>query len=132
MFGLSILMAFFAKYKQYKMLGKLSLPTTFFFINEPLLFGIPVVLNPLFFLPLVFTTPLLGTLTYVMTKIGIVPIPHGLQLPWTMPPVFNGFLQAGIGLAIWEVLMVLASMVIYYPFFKMGDKKALAEENGEA
>ena len=49
-----------------------------------------------------------------------------------MPPVFNGLLQAGIGLAIWELLMVLASMIIYYPFFKMGDKKALAEENGEA
>ena len=132
MFGLAILMTFFAKSKQYKMLGKLSLPTTFFFINEPLLFGIPVVLNPLFFLPLMLTTPLLGTLTYFMMKIGIVPIPHGIQLPWTMPPVFNGFLQAGIGLAIWEVLMVLASMVIYYPFFKMGDKQALAEENGEA
>ena len=130
--GLAILMTFFAKSKQYKMLGKLSLPTTFFFINEPLLFGIPVVLNPLFFLPLMFTTPLLGTLTYFMMKIGVVPIPHGIQLPWTMPPVFNGFLQAGIGLAIWEVLMVLASMVIYYPFFKMGDKQALAEENGEA
>lgn len=132
MFGLAILMTFFAKSKQYKMLGKLSLPTTFFFINEPLLFGIPVVLNPLFFLPLMFTTPLLGTLTYFMMKIGIVPIPHGIQLPWTMPPVFNGFLQAGIGLAIWEVLMVLASMIIYYPFFRMGDKQALAEENGEA
>ena len=132
MFGLAILMTFFAKSKQYKMLGKLSLPTTFFFINEPLLFGIPVVLNPLFFLPLMFTTPLLGTLTYFMMKIGVVPIPHGIQLPWTMPPVFNGFLQAGIGLAIWEVLMVLASMIIYYPFFRMGDKQALAEENGEA
>ncbi len=132
MFGLAILMTFFAKSKQYKMLGKLSLPTTFFFINEPLLFGIPVVLNPLFFLPLMFTTPLLGTLTYFMMKIGIVPIPHGIQLPWTMPPVFNGFLQAGIGLAIWEVLMVIASMIIYYPFFRMGDKQALAEENGEA
>ena len=132
MFGLAILMTFFTKSKQYKMLGKLSLPTTFFFINEPLLFGIPVVLNPLFFLPLMFTTPLLGTLTYFMMKIGVVPIPHGIQLPWTMPPVFNGFLQAGIGLAIWEVLMVLASMIIYYPFFRMGDKQALAEENGEA
>ena len=132
MFGLAILMTFFAKSKQYKMLGKLSLPTTFFFINEPLLFGIPVVLNPLFFLSLMFTTPLLGTLTYFMMKIGVVPIPHGIQLPWTMPPVFNGFLQAGIGLAIWEVLMVLASMIIYYPFFRMGDKQALAEENGEA
>ena len=132
MFGLAILMCFFAKSAQYKTLGKLALPTTFFFINEPLLFGIPVVLNPMFFLPLMLTTPILGSLTYFMMKIGVVPIPHGLQLPWTMPPVFNGFLQGGIGLAIWELLMVLASIAIWYPFFKMGDKKALEEEKGNA
>lgn len=130
MFGLAILMCFFAKSKQYKMLGKLSLPTTFFFINEPLLFGIPVVLNPMFFLPLMFITPILGSLTYFVMKIGLVPIPHGLQIPWTTPPVINGFLQGGIGLAIWEVLMILASIALWYPFFKMGDKKALEEEQG--
>ena len=132
MFGLAILMCFFAKSAQYKTLGKLALPTTFFFINEPLLFGIPVVLNPMFFLPLMLTTPILGSLTYFMMKIGVVPIPHGLQLPWTMPPVFDGFLQGGIGLAIWELLMVLASIAIWYPFFKMGDMKALEEEKGNA
>ncbi len=130
MFGLAILMCFFAKSKQYKMLGKLSLPTTFFFINEPLLFGIPVVLNPMFFLPLMFITPILGSLTYFVMKIGLVPIPHGLQIPWTTPPVINGFLQGGIGLAIWELLMILASIALWYPFFKMGDKKALEEEQG--
>ncbi len=130
MFGLAILMCFFAKSKQYKMLGKLSLPTTFFFINEPLLFGIPVVLNPMFFLPLMFITPILGSLTYVVMKIGLVPIPHGLQIPWTTPPVINGFLQGGIGLAVWELLMILASIALWYPFFKMGDKKALEEEQG--
>lgn len=132
MFGLAILMCFFAKSAQYKTLGKLSLPTTFFFINEPLLFGIPIVLNPMFFLPLMFTTPLLGSLTYVVMKIGLIPIPHGLQLPWTMPPVINGFLQGGVVLALWEFLMVLASIAIWYPFFKMGDKKALEEEKGTA
>lgn len=130
MFGLAILMCFFAKSKQYKMLGKLSLPTTFFFINEPLLFGIPVVLNPMFFLPLMFITPILGSLTYFVMKIGLVPIPHGLQIPWTTPPVINGFLQGGIGLAVWELLMILASIALWYPFFKMGDKKALEEEKG--
>lgn len=130
MFGLAILMCFFAKSKQYKMLGKLSLPTTFFFINEPLLFGIPVVLNPMFFLPLMFITPILGSLTYFVMKIGLVPIPHGLQIPWTTPPVINGFLQGGIGLAVWELLMILASIALWYPFFKMGDKKALEEEQG--
>ncbi len=130
MFGLAILMVFFSKSKQYKTLGKISLPTTTFFINEPLLFGIPVVLNPMFFIPLMFITPLLATLTYFVMSIGIVPIPHGLQLPWTTPPIINGFLQGGIGLAIWELLMVIASMILWYPFFKMGDNQAYKEEQG--
>lgn len=132
MFGLAILMAFRAKSKQYKTLGRLALPTTFFFINEPLLFGIPVVLNPLFFFPLLLLTPLLGVLTYIVMKLGIVPIPHGLQIPWTTPPVIDGFLQGGWGLALWELLMVLASMLLWYPFFKIGDKKAFEEEQGIA
>ena len=130
MFGLAILMCFFAKSKQYKTLGKLSLPTTFFFINEPLLFGIPVVLNPMFFIPLMLITPILGTVTYFAMKIGICPIPHGVQIPWTTPPVINGFLQGGFGLAVWELLMVLASIVLWYPFYKMGDDMAFKEEVG--
>ncbi len=130
MFGLAILMCFFSKSQQYKTLGKLSLPTTFFFINEPLLFGIPIVLNPLFFIPLMLITPLLGVVSYFVMKIGIVPIPHGVQIPWTTPPVIDGFLQGGFGLAVWELIMVLASIVLWYPFFKLGDKKALEEEMG--
>lgn len=130
MFGLAILMCFFSKSQQYKTLGKLSLPTTFFFINEPLLFGIPIVLNPLFFIPLMLVTPILGVITYFVMKIGMVPIPHGVQIPWTTPPVIDGFLQGGFGLAVWELIMVLASIVLWYPFFKLGDKKALEEEMG--
>ena len=130
MFGLAILMCFFSKSQQYKTLGKLSLPTTFFFINEPLLFGIPIVLNPLFFIPLMLITPLLGVVSYFVMKIGLVPIPHGVQIPWTTPPVIDGFLQGGFGLAVWELIMVLASIVLWYPFFKLGDKKALEEEMG--
>lgn len=128
MFGLAIVMVIFAKSKQFKVLGKLSLPTTLFFINEPLLFGIPVVLNPLFFIPLMLTTALLGTLTYFVMSLGIIPAAAGLQIPWTTPPVLHGFLQGGYVLAIWEALMVLASAIIWYPFFKLADKKALIEE----
>lgn len=128
MFGLAILMVLFSKSKQFKILGKLSLPTTLFFINEPLLFGIPVVLNPLFFIPLMLVTPILGTITYLVMKAGILPIPHCIQLPWTTPPVLHGFLQGGWLLGGWELLMVLASMLLYYPFFKIADAKALQEE----
>lgn len=130
MFGLAILMCFFSKSQQYKTLGRLSLPTTFFFINEPLLFGIPIVLNPMFFIPLMLITPVLGVVSYFVMKIGLVPIPHGVQIPWTTPPVIDGFLQGGFGLAVWELIMVLASIVLWYPFFKLGDKKALEEEMG--
>lgn len=131
MFGLAILMVFFAKSQQMKTLGKLALPTTIFFINEPLLFGIPTVLNPLFFFPMLFLTGIQGGLTYIMMKIGVVPIARGVQIPWTTPPVIDGFLQGGIGLAIWEFLMVLMSMVLWYPFFKIQDNISLKQEQGD-
>ena len=128
MMGLAILMVLFAKSAQMKTLGKLSLPTTIFFINEPLLFGIPCVLNPLFFLPMLFLTGIQGVLTYIVMSIGIVPIPHGVQLPWTTPGIIHGFLQGGPVLAIWELLMILLSMVLWYPFFKIQDNTFVAEE----
>lgn len=132
MLGLAILMVLFAKSKQMKTLGKLSLPTTIFFINEPLLFGIPCVLNPLFFLPMLFLTGIQGVLTYFVMSIGLVPIPHGVQLPWTTPGIIHGFLQGGPVLAIWELLMILMSIALWYPFFKIQDNKCLAEEAGTA
>ncbi len=132
MMGLAILMVLFARSKQMKTLGKLSLPTTIFFINEPLLFGIPCVLNPLFFLPMLFLTTIQGALTYFVMNIGLVPIPHGIHLPWTTPGIIHGFLEGGIGLAVWEFLMILLSMVLWYPFFKIQDNKCLAEEQGQS
>jgi len=132
MMGLAILMVLFSKSQQMKTLGKLALPTTIFFINEPLLFGIPCVLNPIYFLPLLFLTSIQGTLTYFVMKIGLIPIPHGVQLPWTTPGIIHGFMQGGIMLAIWELLMILLSMVLWYPFFKISDNQALLQEQGEA
>lgn len=128
MFGLAILMVLFAKSKQFKILGKLSLPTTLFFINEPLLFGIPVVLNPLFFIPLLGITAILGTITFLAMSSGIIPAAAGLQIPWTTPPVLHGFMQGGYILAAWEGLMVFASALMWYPFFKVADRKAVLEE----
>lgn len=131
MFSLSILMTYFSKSEQYKTLGRISLPTTFFYINEPLLFGIPVIMNPLYFFPLMIATPLLGTITYFVMKIGLVPIPRGLQLPWTTPPILYGFLQGGYKLALWEIVSIVLAMLIWYPFFKRGDEDAYKKEHNE-
>lgn len=130
MFSLAILMTFFSKSEQFKTLGRLSLPTTFFFINEPLIFGIPIVLNPLFFIPLMLITPFLAILTYIVMQAGIIPIPIGAQIPWTTPPVLYGILQGSWKISCWEVFSILVAMAIYYPFFKVADKKAYEEEQG--
>lgn len=130
MFALAILMTFFSKSEQFKTLGRLSLPTTFFFINEPLMFGIPVVLNPMFFIPLMFITPILGILTYCVMSIGLVPIPSGAQIPWTTPPVLYGLLQGSWKISVWEVISICLAGIMYYPFFKIADKKAYEEEQG--
>lgn len=129
MFALSIIMAFKAKSQKFKTLGRISLPTTFFYINEPLLFGIPIVLNPLFFFPLLFITPILALLTYFVMHAGLVPIPNGMLLPWTTPPVIYGLLEGSWKLALWEVLMIFLSGVMWYPFFKIADQRELAAEN---
>ena len=129
MFSLAIIMCLFSKSKQYKTLGKLALPTTLFFINEPLLFGVPIVLNPIFFVPLVFITPTLSVLTYIVMKIGIVPIPSGAQIPWTTPPIIYGLLQGSWKIALWELVMIILSGLMWYPFFKVADKQALKNES---
>lgn len=132
MFGLAIIMTFFAKSQRMKVLGRIALPTTTFFINEPLLFGIPVVLNPLFFIPLLGITALLGTITYFAITVGIIPAAAGFQIPWTTPAVIHGFIQGGWRLAGWEALMVAASAALWYPFFKVVDNKEYAKEQAEA
>lgn len=129
MLSLSILMIIFSKSKKYKLLGRISLPTCIFYINEPLLFGVPIVMNPLFFIPLTLTTPTLSVLTYFVMKIGLIPIPNGAQVPWTTPPVIYGFLQGSWKIALWEVISIILAMLMWYPFFTIADRQAYKEEN---
>ena len=129
MFSLSIIMTFLSRSQRYKTLGKVSLPTTLFYINEPLLFGVPIILNPLFFVPLMFITPILSILTYIVMSIGLVPIPIGALLPWTTPPVIYGLLQGSWKIAVWEVVMIIAAGLMWFPFFNIADRQAYEEEN---
>jgi PTS system cellobiose-specific IIC component len=131
MFSLAILMVLFAKSKQFKILGRISLPTTFFFINEPLLFGIPVVLNVFFFLPLLLITPILSVLTYTVMSLGIIPPPNGAQIPWTTPPILYGILQGSWKIAVWEFITILLSGAMWFPFFKISDQRAYEAEQAE-
>lgn len=127
--GLVILMAFVGKSNRIKMLGRLSLPAGIFGINEPIIFGLPIVLNPIMIIPFIFTPVINTILATLATMAGIIPITSGIQLPWTTPIGFSGYLISGSFVAvILQFVLLFIDMLIYYPFLKMLDKKYLEEE----
>lgn len=126
--ALCILITFFSKSKRYKMIGRLALPASIFNISEPMMFGVPVVLNPIFVIPMLFIPVIMASVSYFVCSIGLIPIPNGVQIPWTCPPIISGFLLGGWRMAIWQVAVIVVEMAMYYPFFKYSDRKILAEE----
>ncbi|WP_207694585.1 PTS system, cellobiose-specific IIC component [Enterococcus sp. DIV0212c] len=131
--GLAIACLFFAKSSQFKTLGKLSFAPAIFNINEPLVFGIPIVLNPMMLIPFIIAPLLMCLLAYTAMATGIVPLANGVNLPWTMPPVIAGLMVSGWRGALLQIVQILLSFGLYYPFFKMEDSKAYKiEMEGEA
>lgn len=127
--GLVILMARYAKSETLRKLGKISLPLGIFFINETIIFGLPIVLNFILLLPFVFIPLFTGWLTYIFMKLNIIPFALGIEIPWTTPPIISGFIQGGYKLALWQIVILVISIILWYPFFKILDKKYLKEEN---
>ena len=130
-FGLIILLLFFAKSKQYKSLGKLAAAPSIFNINEPLIFGLPIVMNPIMMIPFIFSPIVFGGLTYLVVRLGLVPPANGINLPWTMPPVISGLFLSGWRGAVWQLVEIIISVGWYYPFFKVADKEAWLKEQGK-
>ena len=126
--GLIILMTFFAKSKQYRTLGKLSIIPDIFSIAEPAIFGTPIVLNLVLIIPFVLIPTISIFAAFFLTKVGILPILNGVQLPWSIPVVLQGFLLGGWRVALYQVVLLVFSVIAYYPFFKVLDKKAYALE----
>lgn len=131
--GLVIMMAFVAKSNRLKTLGRLSLPAGIFGINEPIIFGLPIVLNPLMAIPFILTPVVNTIIGYVATITHIIPITNGTQLPWTTPILFSGWLVTGTFMgSLVQLVQLAVDIAIYYPFFRMLDKKYLEEETTNA
>jgi cellobiose PTS system EIIC component len=126
--GLAIALIFAAS-KRYKTLGKLTIIPGLLGINEPLMFGLPMVLNTKFLIPLI-AAPLVNTiLAIVATAMGIIPKLRGIGTPMGTPVVVRGFIEGGWRVAVFQAVLVVVSFLIYYPFFKKADAAALEEEN---
>ncbi len=130
---LAFMMAFMAKSKQVKQIGRLSLVPGLFNINEPLVFGLPIILNAYMVIPYIAAPVVLVAVTYFAMSTGLFPLMTGVSIPWTMPKVLVGFLgtNANIMGALLVVINFCIAAAIYYPFFKAWDKKCVKEESGE-
>ena len=129
--GLVICMVLFAKSSHLKELGKLSIGPGLFNINEPIIFGTPIVMNPIMLIPFLLSPVIAISLAYFTMKAGIVaPLP-GIAAPWTSPPGVGGFIASGgkISTGVLQLSMVFIQMIIWYPFFKVMDKQKVDEEN---
>lgn len=126
--GLTMAMLFLAKSAQYKQLGKLAITPNLFNINEPVLFGTPIVLNPIMGVPFILVPVVNALLLYFTIYFGILP-PMGGQLPpWTVPPVLSGLIIGGWKYAVMQFVVIALGAVIYFPFFKKADAMAYADE----
>lgn len=126
--GLAVCMFLFSKSERYKTLGKIAFLPALCSISEPIVFGVPLVLNVMMLIPMILS-PLFCFLTsYLMTSIGVLPYLNGIQLSTGTPIVLAGFLAGGWRAAIWQIVLVALQAVLYFPFFRMVDKQALEEE----
>lgn len=120
---------FTAKSKRYKQMLKLSLIPNIFNINEPLIFGMPLMLNPIFFFPMVFSNVVMGLVGFFATQIFTFSYNPALaMLPWTTPFFIKNLLAGGIALLVVSLLLLLVNTLMYYPFFRIADKLAVKEE----
>lgn len=129
--GSIIAIILIAKSKQYRQMKKIAGVPYIFNVGEPTLFGVPLMMNPTYFIPLVFSNVASIVISYAAFAIGIVPIPTGLvQLPWTTPLVISGYFVTGsFAGALLQVVCLVAVTLIWLPFVKIADAEILKEEN---
>ncbi|MCT1901652.1 PTS sugar transporter subunit IIC [Oceanobacillus sojae] len=127
--ALCIMLAFMAKSQRLKMIGKASLIPSVFNINEPIVFGAPIAFNPILMIPMWINGLVGPILTWIVLKVGLVPIPHEPFQLWYLPgPILNWLVTASITGLIYFFVIFAASWVIYYPFFKIYDKQAVEQD----
>lgn len=130
--GLAILLAFRAKSEYGSKLGKAILAPSIFNINEPVIFGVPIVLNPILMIPFIFAPMVLATIAWFATKLGLVS-EVVFTAPWTLPGPIGAFMATGGDwrAAVLNIVLILVAILIYYPFFVAYDKNELAKEQGK-
>ena len=118
----------------FRKVSRVSLPTQVFQINEPIFFGFPIVLNPVFMIPYILNALILTASTYLLMHWEVISKPF-VNVPWTTPPIIGHYLVTGGDwrAAVWGVLSIVIAMLVYFPFAKVAERQRLkAEQAGTA
>ena len=120
------------KSKQLRGVGKLAAPAGIFNVNEPCIFGLPIVLNPTIAIPWILA-PMVSTLVaYLAMATGIVPLTTGVSVPWTVPVFISDILATNsIRGGLLQLVQMAIVGIIWFPFLKTWDKSILKEEAAE-
>lgn len=126
--GISISLLF-TKSERFKAIRGIALVPSLFNISEPLMFGLPVVLNPTYFIPFVLNIPVCAIVVQALYALGLgAAFNPTIQLPWVLPQPIIAFMQGGIGCLVISVAVLAVSVLMYTPFTLMADRQALREE----
>lgn len=125
---LTLMMATICKSEQLKILGRTSAVPAIFNINEPIIFGVPMIYNPDMLVPFILAPMVAGSIGYWATELGFVR-PVIALMPWPTPAGIGAFVSTGDWRAIPVALLsVLGAGLVYYPFLKRFDNKLKEEE----
>lgn len=131
--GLILAIFVFSKREDYRAIAKLGIPCAIFNINEPVIFGLPIVLNPILGIPFMLAPICTAIFGYIMTSIGFAKV-MSIMSPWTTPAGIQAFLNAGghLGTGITQILAIGVSFLVYTPFViaanKMKDNEMINED----
>lgn len=119
----------FSKRQEYRAVAKLSAPMGIFNINEPVTFGIPMVLNPLFVVPWLIVPPICCGIAYAATALGLIP-PVYVAIPWITPPGLYAFLATGgnVLAGLISLFNVFVAFLIWSPFVIAANKVEVEEQ----
>ncbi|MFV8772678.1 PTS sugar transporter subunit IIC [Aerococcus urinaeequi] len=127
---LALIIAVFlvSKYQPYREVSKLSIAPGLFEINEPMIFGLPIIFNIPMMIPFVLS-PVIGALIgYIATVVGFVE-PLIVLVPWTTPPLISGFLASGgdLKVVLLQIIILAVTTLFYIPFLKISERVAIKQ-----
>ncbi|KAF0818602.1 MULTISPECIES: PTS cellobiose transporter subunit IIC [unclassified Cytobacillus] len=124
---------FFMKSRQMKQVGKLGLGPGLFNVNEPIIFGLPIVMNPVIIVPWILAPMVVTLVSYFATASGLVPPPTGVSVPWTVPVFINGIMATNsLAGGILQLVNMAIVFSIWFPFLKAIDRINTKKEEEES